>query len=330
MIIDVSGFSFTGKGAVLDYLRGIDNIHVHEKEFEFDLIRIQDGILDLKYALKDNWSPIRSDSAIRRFIRLTNTFARQRTSLMRPTSLFLPTGQIYEERFNKNFIRLTADYIESLIDSEIYLDWPFSNFNDGPIKAFYKKIKGKLGVKTLNKYYLSFPENFESITSVYLNSVLFSSIADDKIHVATSNAFEPFNTELSLNLFSDAKSIIVERDPRDSFISYVNYNKIKNKDLARCCSDFIIKYKILRRANQSYVKNQNDVLNIQFEDMVNKYAETTNKIHEFLGIDKTHINKKYIYFDPGKSKKNIHAWKKFHKEDIVERISLELKKYCID
>ena len=64
--LDLSGFGISGKGAFIDLLREFDNYDTPRPDFEFGLIRIKDGLLDLKCSLVDNWSPVRSDVSIKK------------------------------------------------------------------------------------------------------------------------------------------------------------------------------------------------------------------------------------------------------------------------
>ena len=68
--IDVSGLGHSGKTAVMDLLSEIEGFHLNNTVFEFNLLRLPDGIFDLKWAVYDNWSLVRSDFAIKRFKQL--------------------------------------------------------------------------------------------------------------------------------------------------------------------------------------------------------------------------------------------------------------------
>ena len=65
--IDVSGIGNSGKSAVVDFLREIEDIHVPNFQFEFDLIRTKDGLLDLRNSVNNDWSPVRSGIAYKLF-----------------------------------------------------------------------------------------------------------------------------------------------------------------------------------------------------------------------------------------------------------------------
>ena len=68
--LDLSGYMFSGKTAVGHIIRELDGFCVPDFELEFNLLRIQDGIIDLESNLVDNWSLIRSNNAILRFKKL--------------------------------------------------------------------------------------------------------------------------------------------------------------------------------------------------------------------------------------------------------------------
>lgn len=50
--LDLSSYGFSGKHAVINLAREFKGYHVPHFKFEFNLIRIQGGIRDLKNALK--------------------------------------------------------------------------------------------------------------------------------------------------------------------------------------------------------------------------------------------------------------------------------------
>src|SRR4051812_30054845 len=101
-VLDLSGYGFSGKHAMIDFVRELAGYHVEHFQFEFALLRIQGGILDLKTALVDDWSPIRSDAAIRRFRRLVRRLG-PRNRLADPSSWFKATGFNYDAHYGGRF-----------------------------------------------------------------------------------------------------------------------------------------------------------------------------------------------------------------------------------
>lgn len=79
--LDLSGYMFSGKAVAIDLIREFKGYDVPYYREEFPLIRIQDGIMDLEKALIDDWSPIRSDAAIKRFIKLITKLSNKKRKI---------------------------------------------------------------------------------------------------------------------------------------------------------------------------------------------------------------------------------------------------------
>ena len=73
--------------------------------------------------------------------------------------------------------------------------------------------------------------------------------------------------------------------------------------------------------------NENNILRLNFEDIVLNYNSSLKVIKDFLDIDTKHI-KKYKYFNPRKSEKNIGLWRKYHNQEDMQLIYSKLKQYC--
>ena len=93
-IIDVAGYGHSGKGILTDFFKEFNKVTVHDSLFEFNLLRIQGGLIDLKHNLVDNWSPIRSDSSIKRFKNVIKSLGTN-SDIFQPKSLFISTGNNY-------------------------------------------------------------------------------------------------------------------------------------------------------------------------------------------------------------------------------------------
>ena len=70
-VVDLSGYSCSGKSIVYDLLTCSKSFYGFGVNFHFELSRAPGGIIDLREAISgENWSPIRSSEAIRRYFRL--------------------------------------------------------------------------------------------------------------------------------------------------------------------------------------------------------------------------------------------------------------------
>lgn len=126
-----------------------------------------------------------------------------------------------------------------------------------------------------------------------------------------------------MRYFSDLKVIVVDRDPRDVYITH----KLCNMHvLPSDAKQFCISFRDSRRNVQTdLAENCGKILMIRFEDLIYRYDETTGRIKDFLGLDESeHIHVREI-FDPDVSGKNTRQWIT-HPEyrEICEYIEKEL------
>ena len=119
------------------------------------------------------------------------------------------------------------------------------------------------------------------------------------------------------------KQLCVFRDPRDVFVTGV----IKNEYwIPKNPEDFIIWY----RANVSdyLTYSHPNLLILRFEDFVLDYDNVSEKIMNFVGINKSHHIHPKEWFDPSISCKNIGLWKYFEDQQAIRSIEHELGEYC--
>jgi hypothetical protein len=341
-LVDISGIGHSGKTAVSDLLKEVNDITVHPSSFEFNLLRLTHGVIDLKYSICENWSPIRSDYAIKNFLSLVEKLDKD-----------------YSNVLNINFKSCSIGFIETLIVGKLHTNWYDDYYKTNrhrffTIPIFFKKIAktifniigykyGDTKIKQL--VYLVDNEKADEKITKYLENLLFSNIGFSD-YIVTHNAFEPFNPSSSLNLFNEAYSIIVVRDPRDIYLSTINNQSIfipefesnskvySTKYLSELKKDFLgsqdinlfiqrqkLYWKNLSQENSKFVKI------IYFEELVLNYEATVNDIFSFLKINKlNHLNKKK-YFDPEKSKKNIRLWENSNLRNELEILEKELGIY---
>jgi len=341
-LVDVSGIGHSGKTAVSDLLKEVKDITVHPSSFEFNLLRLTHGLIDLKNSICENWSPIRSDYAVKNFL-----------------SLVEKLNKDYSNVLNINFKSCSINFIDTLIVGKLYTNWydEYYTINRNQVirlPIFFKKIAkiifniigykyGDTKIKQL--VYLVENEKFDDKIKAYLHNILFSNIGTSD-YVVTHNAFEPFNPNISLNLFNEAYSIIVVRDPRDIYLSTVNNHNLFIPEFESNSKVYSIKYltdlkkdflgsqdiNLFIQRQKLYWKNLSHEKNkfvkvIYFEDLVLNYEATINDIFSFLKINKLHHDSKKKYFDPEKSRKNILLWKNSSHREELEILEKELGKY---
>jgi hypothetical protein len=119
-----------------------------------------------------------------------------------------------------------------------------------------------------------------------------------------NNTFEPYRASEVSKYFGCGKSIVVDRDPRAIFAAS---KESRYSDFTEVSS--FIKYFKETRKRAEFSISQDNVLLINFEDLINSYEQSLEKIYNFLGVDeKLHVNKG-IFFNPKKSAENLDKWK---------------------
>lgn len=338
--VDISGFGHSGKGVITDILKEFIGYQVPHYNFEFNLLRIQGGLIDLEHALVNNWSPIRSDAAIRRFYKLVNRIGPKAT-FRSPKTLFYSNGMNYDEYFKGKFSDISKDYILSLISSSYIGDWPYTKIDELPLNQFFSRLKSKLGFSSSLKHvYVSDPDNFHLKTKKYLND-LFGTIKQEGTEVfITHNSIEPFNPAAGINLFDNAKLIVVQRDPRDIYASTIisegafipQYETKDNwqlkKDMLGNSLDLFIERQSLYYKHVIKDYDNGQVLRLQYEDVVLNYEKVLAQLYDFLEENiSIHIHKGK-FFNPELSSKNIGLWKNMSDQSVISKIENALKPYC--
>lgn len=340
--LDISGYGHSGKGVLTDLFKEFYGYNVPHPNFEFNLLRIQGGLHDLKFSLVDNWSPIRSNAAILRFEKLIKRIG-PKANLFKPKSLFYANGMNYDLYFNQKFTLLSNKFINSLISYTYEGDWPYNLIDEIPIKQFIQRIErniiGHINYKSIINVTSINKNDFIVLTQNYLHSLFNEIKKPEETTFVMHNAFEPFNPQNSIELFDNSKSIIVQRDPRDIYASlfvdkegyYVSNEtsdhwKQKISFLGAESVDNFCKRQLIQFQQVSRETNPN-VLRIRYEDIILKYDQTLNEIYNFLGEEPSvHINKK-LFFNPENSKKNIGLWKKVNRNEEIQIIEEKLSNF---
>jgi hypothetical protein len=325
--IGVCGFISTGSSAVSDFLKEFDENIVLD-DFEFVLSYIPDGIEDLAYHLHEgfskHWSSI---VALKRFKRLYN-------------SKYM---QSFEIATHGKFKTLSDIYIKNIIQVEwrgiSYIDfiaYPFSRMFKvqriffSQLKKIIAKFENIFNIEintiAVNKYSFSaFPEDFYDITKKYIHDILVAMGKESGKNIVLDQPFVANNPQKSYKYFDNPKAIIIDRDPRDHYL----FNKIflRSKGIRIIPTDTVMNYILFyRNMRKNMPQISQDVLHIQFEDMIYEYDKTSQKIIEFLNL-KEHSRSKSI-FNPTLSMVNTQLFDIYPEyEKDIRCIEKELPEY---
>lgn len=335
MIVDITSFGWSGSGAYHDLLREYaEGEFPSKRDWEFTLLWDTDGIYDLENKICVKSCRMGdSDMAIRRFVNRVKILSENR---------FLG----YKELFPKGKLeKLTNDYLSRLIGVEFYgrsfVDIVYPNRKEKYIKVYNKFIQKIFGNRiTVKIFGLHFyerlqdhnphlmrvayrPDNFLTATQEYFADLIKETRRDSSKILVMDQMLPPDNPEPFYKYIKeDLKTIIIRRDPRDTYLAMKCSANIPFPIPSKNVEDFIWFYKNIVDATR--LPDTDSRLSINFEDLIYEYEGTKKKIEDFLGLS-NHISPK-TKFNPQISINNTQLFNLYtdYKEDIA-KIEEELK-----
>ena len=324
LILDLSGYSFSGKSALYQLISSCNKVKSFGIESEFDLIRAQGGVYDLyQNTTGVNWSLIRSSDAVHRFIRLYTNLSGKRNRISR----FYKLGTYYDDLIPR-FSQKSLDYLRKLTISSYHAYWPFPWYTSYP-RSMHHTINKLLSPKQQIFLCRHSSDSFLHLTRAYFRSLFTESFAPSHSIILLNNAFETSNPTSSIQFFECAKSIIVDRDPRaiyaSAFIdSMRNKSSPGNAVIGSSVSDFVNRYLLQRRTKDSAIHS---VLNLKFEDLMLSFDTVKSQLLDFLNQPSSFFAGSC--FRP--SSTNIYPWRSSsypYLATAAEEISSSIPEFC--
>ncbi len=311
-IITCAGYYRTGSSAITDYLSEFQSCScVGSTEFRF--IYDTDGIRDLEYNIVENNDRLNTSIAIKRFIRYTK---------------ILNGGLIrrgYKKYMGDSFMHHTQEFVERITElkseawSHIDRYERGSLFNFIDVALWLTAVKLSAGARCFSllniwhekSYYSAIDEKtFCQYAIEYIEKVIGSITKEDAEYTVVDQLLPPSNLEAYLKYFRDIKVIVVERDPRDLFIlenEIHRWGNIPYRNVVEFCKWF----EITRRHRKREKCDQEHVLQLNFEDLVYKYDEVTQRLMQFIGLKAEDHVLPRSHFDPERSIKNTNMKEKY-------------------
>lgn len=316
MIVSISGFNCTGSSAVIDLLKDSKELIVFDREIMF--VYSPDGIMDLEYAIMNSGTYLCGDVAVHRFQNLCKHIQmpkNKRAKFIKIVNKYLDSlaiatwrGYSSYDLYREKGIAFFTGYIKKIISCSLF---------------HFFKIHSKINYRRM---VLSYSDDyFLEKTNVFLLEFeqLFSANGNNVVFNQFFSAYNPIN---SMKYSKNSKTIIVNRDPRDVYIT-----EQKHKDTicfpTNTVENFVAYYKKCFVQNKT-IDNPN-ILYINFEDLIYCYKETVQKIEEFLNINIDY--NKCSAFNPNISINNTQLFLRFHEfDDEIKYIENELHDYLYD
>lgn len=330
-IITCASYYGTGSSAVTDYVTEFNTVK-SLGDYEFRFLHDMDGIADLEYHLVENHNRHNSGHALKRYKKLVDFYAGNRFVCR------------YEPYFNGQWKRISYEYIDSLTDFSYHGWWQYDLLDRGEGFYYRKLLLNKLYKLTLGRHnervldilpkeitYCARPTKDEFIkkTKDYISSLMEAANPDHYPMLMVDQLLPSSEIYRFLPFFDDIRVIVVDRDPRDLYIleKYVWRGQIIPTESVKT---FCLWYRYTRIHRKSEAFDKENVMLLQFEDLIYRYDETSEKLRDFLGLDeKDHVHSKE-HLIPEKSMNNTRLWNKYDIGNDLNYIEKELGEYFYD
>lgn len=329
-ILTTASYCGTGSSAVTDFFSEFDNCK-SLGDYEFRFAQDPDGLSDLEYNIVENNHRLNTSVAIKRYKRLVKRL--NATWYAKEYCLF----------FGDNWLKASNEYIESITQLITKTWWHQDQIEHGEVFRFIDRLLNKiyrvargnfgqggrcfslLGKNELGYFTYLSEEEFLKCTKEYTRKLFESVNTDNAPFFIVDQLVPASNISRYSRYFDDLTAFIVDRDPRDLYLRF----KSQNFQIIPIGSveEFCVWYRITRehRKHESFADN---VMYLQFEDMVYKYEETTKLMMDFIGMKSDNHTDKFKYFNPEISIKGTNLKSKFPKySNDVKYIEENLKEY---
>lgn len=286
--------------------------------------------MNLETMLTDQWDAIETDIAIKDFLWLTKKLNEK------ISRFYFHFGHCYSSTIGPHFLNATTEYVCKLVDYQFRSSWHFFYWRLNLLQRALCWIRKKCNLSEYSELmYFTKPMtkgNFRDETKVYIDNIFKPLTIDNQRYVVLDQGVPAQYPEYAFEYTNNARVIIIDRDPRDVYVDLVNCKELIGAELAKedNVDMFIDWYKSLHFRKNNIILNKEDVLFLNFEDIIFNYDQSVKNVEDYLGIKSCeHINKKN-FFDPQLSKKNIGIWRLYKNQDVMKRIKAVLGEYCYE
>tara|TARA_B100000963_G_C22639753_1_gene679782 strand:- start:1580 stop:2527 length:948 start_codon:yes stop_codon:yes gene_type:complete len=303
--IIVLGTNYSGSGAVLDYLVGRGDLHNPLEKEEYLLPILPNGLMGLEAVTGKAFHSAICEYHLIKFQQISEKL-----------SHFYSSGPKKKElkKFSKIFLKNVYQLIQEISCADYPMRITWRELLKTPFEKNLSRVKNLIGLKqTMPKTRLLVSQKkfLEAVKKMHDN--LFQVYANNKPTIL-NQAGSGWNPIESTKYFNNHKTILITRDPRDQYLEIKHFKK------GSSVIGFIDWYKEM----QSRLKliNDENTLQIKFEDFVNNNKEYINIICDFLELSSS-VKSSY---NVELSKKNVYKFHR-HKDREIQLIENHLKDY---
>ena len=303
--IIVLGTTFSGSGAVFDYLNGRGDLYEPLFGQEYLLPILPNGLMTLEAVSDKAFDPATTEHALIQFEDIAN-------------KLMNYWARLEDMSLNKK-LPLFKDAIEEFIDDIGLVDFPmrllWRELKQSPIQRILGKFKNRLGFKKKDsRTRLLVSQKDLVIAAQKMHNKMFQLSAEGR-PILLDQGGSGWNPIESTKYYSNCKIVLVTRDPRDQFVEIKHYKK------ATSAEGFIDWYKEMQR-RLKLINNPN-ILFIKFEDFVQKNEFFSNKLCNHMSLSSS-VSSNY---QADLSKKNIGKFRQLLAKNELQIIESHLGEY---
>lgn len=313
--IAVTGYFGTGSSAVLDLLKEYDvtsRVPVDRKTYEHVLFYISGGLFDLCSIITRGNVHLRADCAINKFVDSMNKLNKYE---------FTWFGS-YKNQFGPEFLKIVDDFVNRISEKQDGINVNhclksrlslYSTVRSGIAKYLFGKERHLpiyANIYDKNPIYFSLPteEEFYAAAKQFTSSYLdLFPVKQGTLLKVFDHLIWPQQIDSFSQCFDDSLVfIVVERDPRDLYL-LCKYLYTRNGVKPFFPTDPVKFVDLWKRLYVPQYDN-NNVIRIQFEDLIYKYDETVAWIETRLGLTDSMHTDKYVHLNPQKSIENTQVF----------------------
>lgn len=328
-LIIPTGYMGSGSSAITDLISEYKGYEAANGSFEYVFMHCPNGLFDLEDKLLCGNNAVRSDEALHSFLQeMRELYSRK---------YWWPGN--YKEKFSVNFMKITEDFVESLIDFKPNFYWyyqeklNFSRFIKMAIRKVFLVISGgRIALKkplTHDTMWLSIPnkEEYYAKAKKYVKELLIELGIEDN-NLILDQLILPFNLTRMEHYFEEnAECFVVERDPRDVFISN-KYVWTRQDCPIPYPTDVMEFCEMYRKMRLMEIHSGNPHIHvIQFEDMIYRYEESVNSIQDILGLSNEDHERIKEMFNPERSINNTQLFRNQEYKVETDIIEQQLSEY---
>ena len=300
--IIVLGTTYSGSGAVYDYLAGRGDLHDPLDGSEYLLAQAPGGLMTLEAAAGQAFHHAISDHAVIHFLELARKLARPSTRSQ--------YGKGYVVRI-PDFLSAVDSFLDEVTAARMPMQLDWHRLVESNSRRLLWWLKTHLGHhKQAVPTHILVPVDELVVAAQSMHDRLFQPSSHKS--VLLNQAGSGWNPVESSKYFDGRKVVLVTRDPRDQFAELKQFKKAQDVE------EFINWFRALQQRIAAVEKSV--VMKLPFEDFVCNNNAAVISLCDHFGLDGSAPSSYQASF----SEKNIGKYKSWLTPHEIERIEADL------